>query len=292
MHKLSFSGHESFICKQFWLKKVYDFAKSGKRFGDDDAVVELGVGKNMVISMRFWGKAFGMLDNSESPTEIANSLFGDNGYDVYLEDFGTLWLLHYYLIKTNRASIYNLVFNEFRKERIDFTKEQLINFCLRKSKEYESNTDNKNTIDKDINILLRTYVQPQKDEKVEIEDDFSGVLIDMDLIRRNKQQVDGAMIHWYKIEGQDRADLPFQIVLYTILDSYKEQKSINFRELHTGYNSPGIIFALSEEGLYNKLQQIVKHYERMIYTETAGNRVFQINPELEQQKVLNDYYKK
>lgn len=290
IHRLFFSGHESFICKQFWLKKVFDFTNGNKRFNDGNAVVELGVGKNMVASMRFWGKAFGMLDNSESPTEIANYLFGEKGIDVYLEDFRTIWLLHYYLVKTNKASIYNLVFNEFRKERIDFTKEQLLNFCLRKSKEYESNTDNKNTIDKDVNVFLRTYVQPQKDEKVDIEDDFSAVLIDLDLIKHYKQQVDSTMVHWYKIEGQERTNLPFEVVLYTILDNYGEHKSITFHELHTGYNSPGMIFALNEEGLYNKLQQITQHYKQVVYTETAGNRLLQINPELKQQEVLNDYY--
>jgi len=48
MNKLRFSGHESFICKQFWLKKGYDFLIQRNRFSDDDSVVKLGVGKNMV----------------------------------------------------------------------------------------------------------------------------------------------------------------------------------------------------------------------------------------------------
>ena len=64
-----------------------------------------------------------MLDERDSPTEIAEYLFGKKGNDIYLEDYGTIWLLHYHLVKTNKASIYNLVFNEFRKERIDFTLE-------------------------------------------------------------------------------------------------------------------------------------------------------------------------
>jgi hypothetical protein len=44
--KYTFSGHDSFHCRQLWLKKGYDFAKEGKNFNDEDAVVKLGVWKS------------------------------------------------------------------------------------------------------------------------------------------------------------------------------------------------------------------------------------------------------
>jgi len=46
--KYTFSGHDSFQCRQLWLKKGYDYLQSNKSFNDEDAVVKLGVGKNMV----------------------------------------------------------------------------------------------------------------------------------------------------------------------------------------------------------------------------------------------------
>ena len=46
----SFSGHESFSCKMLWLKKGYDFVKDNKDFNRPEAVIDLGVGNNMV-----WG---------------------------------------------------------------------------------------------------------------------------------------------------------------------------------------------------------------------------------------------
>ncbi len=52
MSNLYFSGHEKFHCRQFWLKKGYDFVQAGHKFSDKDAVVDLGVGKNMVGSIR------------------------------------------------------------------------------------------------------------------------------------------------------------------------------------------------------------------------------------------------
>ncbi|NEM99756.1 DUF4007 family protein, partial [Pontibacter burrus] len=61
--KYTFSGHEKFQCRHLWLKKGYDYLQLGKSFLEEDAVIELGVGKNMVASIRFWLKAFGITDN-------------------------------------------------------------------------------------------------------------------------------------------------------------------------------------------------------------------------------------
>ena len=52
----SFSGHESFALRYLWLKKGYDaLADNPEFFQRDDAMVILGVGKNMVRSIRHWG---------------------------------------------------------------------------------------------------------------------------------------------------------------------------------------------------------------------------------------------
>lgn len=290
--KLSFSGHESFICKQFWLKKVYDFAVASKKFSDESSVVDLGVGKNMVASLRFWGRSFGIMNDQDAVTALAKYIFSEKGKDPYLEDFGTIWLLHYNLVKTNKASIYNFVFNEFRKERIDFTKEQLHGFLKRKCEEFAPSVYNPNTMTTDVNVFLRNYVKPHGDDKVDIEDDFAGIIIDLDLVRSYKQRTDQGVISRYKIEGMERLELPAEIVLYCILDNYEGEKSIGFRELLYGTNSPGSVFALNAEGLYDKIEKITEQYREVVYTETAGNQVLQIKGNLAKQNILNDYYKR
>lgn len=62
MDNLKFSGHESFHCRPFWLKKGFDFVKANQQI-TDKAGIELGVGKNMVGSIRFWLKAFNIFAN-------------------------------------------------------------------------------------------------------------------------------------------------------------------------------------------------------------------------------------
>src|SRR5687768_4956620 len=96
--KLTFSGHESFQCRHLWLKKGYDFVVGENSFNSEDAVVELGVGKNMVSSIRFWMKSFNLLTPDDKITAFAHKLLADDGWDPYLEDEASMWLLHYQLV--------------------------------------------------------------------------------------------------------------------------------------------------------------------------------------------------
>jgi hypothetical protein len=41
--KYTFSGHDSFHCRQLWLMKGFDFVQEGISFNNFDAVVKLGV---------------------------------------------------------------------------------------------------------------------------------------------------------------------------------------------------------------------------------------------------------
>lgn len=290
--KFQFSGHESFICKHFWLKKGYDFVKKDLGFSDEMAVVELGVGKNMVSSISYWLKAFGIIDNNE-PTELAEKIFGVNGFDPYLEDIATIWLLHYSLVKTRKASIYSLFFNEFRKTRIDFTKDQLLNYLTRMLEDADQKNINTNTINSDITVFIRNYLRPSyKANKREIEEEYASLLIDLDMIKAYKSEnFDGQQVDWYSCESKVQVDLPPEIVLFTILDNEKYGKSISFKELMIGENSPGTIFALNEEGLFGKIERIVKQFKGITFSEAAGVRELQIKTKLNKWEILHEYYK-
>jgi hypothetical protein len=292
--KLQFSGHDSFICKHFWLKKGYDFIQDGdKTFNDELAVVELGVGKNMVNSINYWLKCFGIVETSNELTELGNFLFDDNdGVDPYLENLGSIWLLHYSLIKTNKSSIYNLFFNEFRKSKFEFTKEQLFNFIKRKLESQGQNNFTPNTINSDISVFIRNYLKPNyKGSKIDIEDDFSNLMIDLDLLETyQSENVTGKSVEWYKVENKQHIDLPYQVILFSMLDNNNYGNSISFKELLNGFNSPGNIFAITDEGLYQKIEQITEKYKNILYTESAGVREIQFKKKPNKWEVLNEYY--
>jgi len=292
--KLQFSGHESFICKHFWLKKGYDYISNNGNFNNESAVIGLGVGKNMASSISYWLKSFGLVDQDLNPSELADTLFEDKkGLDPYIENLASVWLLHYSLIKTNKASIYSLFFNDFRKGRSEFTKDQLSNFIQRILLDEKLQNVNSNTILSDINVFVRNYLKPSyKETKIDIEEDFSSLMIDLDLMKSFKaENADGKIVEWYEVANKIQIDLPAEVVLYTILDNETYGKSISFKELLVGHNSPGAIFALNEEGLINKIDQLVKNYKGLTYTETSGTRELQIKKSLNKWDILNGYYK-
>ena len=94
-----FARHETFHPRFGWLKKGFARASTDPEvFLRDDATVRLGVGKNMVRSIRYWCAAFKLLE-SDRPTDFGNQLLGSMGWDSYLEDPASLWLLHWKLLE-------------------------------------------------------------------------------------------------------------------------------------------------------------------------------------------------
>lgn len=178
-----FSGHESFPCKSMWLKKGYDYLVEHNKFTDPDAVVKLGVGKNIVQSIKFWLRAFDLLKDDEV-TEIARYIFNDrDGKDPYAEDNTTLWILHYLLVVSAVSSIYRLVFVDLQREKKEFDKDQVLSFIKRKCNEPEQkNVFNENTVKKDIRVLLQSYIAPANPKTNE---EYASILIELGLLREN-----------------------------------------------------------------------------------------------------------
>ena len=89
--KYMFSGHETFPYRYTWLPKGVRYLEEyPDLFARDDATVILGVGKNMVRSIRHWSQAVGVIESPRrgeyQPTDLGNALFGANGWDPYIED--------------------------------------------------------------------------------------------------------------------------------------------------------------------------------------------------------------
>jgi hypothetical protein len=290
--QLRFSGHETFVCRTFWPKKGYDYIKGNKTFTDLKAPNELGVGKNMVTSIAFWMKAMNLSDSGNKPTPFADKLLADTGYDPFLEDIGSIWLLHANLIKYEYASIFGIVFNEFKRNRSTFNKSQLFDFLKNKCSELKTNAFNSSTIEKDLNVFCRTYNKPDyKTNKTDFEDEFGSLFLELEIMTSTKEKdLNGRIIEWFSLESNERPNLPPEIVFYYILEQYKNESSIAFRRLHADPNSPGIVFSLSKEGLFKKLKELEKLYKGTLISETAGNTVLVIPDSITPHKVLSKYY--
>lgn len=284
MIRYSFSGHDTFYCRNYWLKKGLDHVWKGKRF-NDEAVISLGVGKNMVNAIRFWLRAFGVFDKKDAPSELANKIFRDDGFDPFCEDIATVWLLHYLLVTTEYSTIYSLIFNKLRKQRIEFNREH-IQIFLERSCRSANVRFNKNSIKKDVGVFLNNYTKPEKPKGVEAE--ISGLLYELDLVQRLDKS---GQLKWYKIENRVRPELPAEIILFCILTDERYGSSISFNELLNDYNSVGGVFALSSNGLMSKIEELLKKYKKqLVFTDDGGVRLLQIKKTINPWNVLNEYY--
>lgn len=274
--KLVFQGHNTFLCKNNWLKKGYDFVQAGGGFTDADAVVRLGVGKNMVEAIRYWLRSFGLTDEADTLRHLAHELFADDGLDPYLEDSATLWYLHYCLVRTGRASLYHLVFNDFRRTGFSFTRAQLAQFVTRRAAELGTATLNENTLDSDLTVFFRSYAPPGREQaRPDVEEESTGLLQDLGLLTLNR--TDGLRYH---LESLDRPELPWPVVLRVILENPAFGDVISFTDLAVAPDSPGLVFALSEKSLFQKLEEMMHRFPAaIVYSSTAGNRVLTLKRE-------------
>lgn len=285
--KYTFSGHDSFQCRQLWLKKGYDYIQSQKSFNDEDSVVKLGVGKNMVSAIRYWMKAFNIIDSKDKPTEFGTKLFDDeNGYDPFLEDDASLWLLHYQLIKSGIASTYSIIFNEFRKEKLFFNKDTFVNYLKRRRESEPSLAFNENTVADDFIVFVKMYQNSQGSK--DIEDSFSGILSEIELLKtigKGKEEQ-------YQIENNERDKLPGAVLLFSIIDNPNYGDSIGLNSLEYDNNSPGSIFCLNRSGLTNKISEIVNENKNITFTDHAGIKELQFKKKPNAYSILDTYYGK
>lgn len=260
-----------------WLKKGYDYLVGHNKFTDPDAVVKLGVGKNMVQSIRFWLRAFGLLDD-DKVTEIAHYLFDDrDGKDPYIEDNATLWILHYLLVVTAVSSIYRLVFVELQRERKEFDKDQVLSFIKRKCNVFEQkNVFNENTVKKDIRVFLQNYLAPTSPKGNE---EYANILLELSLLRENEGK--------YSFNEVSIEQINPLIVLFALVHIAGKDKTVSFDKLQ----ELSLIFCIPISSFLMVVRSLSEQYPKEVsYTDNSGIRNVQFLQELNILEVLNRYY--
>src|SRR5690606_12098349 len=173
-----FGGHEKFAFRYGWLKKGVDAVLTNPSiFSQDLALVKLGVGKNMVRSIRHWCLATNLLAEKPGagrkqqlePSPLANRFLLSEGWDPYLEDIGSYWLIHWELTSnTTRALIWHLLFAQYYKP--EFTKQQFAAFCARQLESANVQITTR-MIEREVDCCLRTYVMATRSKKGSFSED-------------------------------------------------------------------------------------------------------------------------
>lgn len=270
----SFSGHETFPFRYPWLKKGYDAAAAdGGVFTKDDAITTLGVGKNMVRSIRHWCLAARVLEEADEgvrPSALGRLLLDDGGLDPYLEDPATLWLIHWQ-IATNRtrATTWFWAFSYFHEP--EFTREALASSLYRWSQTLPGKKVAESSLKRDVEVFLRTYVPSRHGRGEVAEDSLDCPLVELGLIR---QPAGGQTYQFHR--GSQRG-LPDDILLFAVLQFWEafspSSETLSLHDIARQPGSPGRLFKIDESSLADRLEGTEDGTEGAIsYGETAGLR--------------------
>ncbi|MCZ4607357.1 DUF4007 family protein [Streptomyces sp. Lzd4kr] len=159
--------HGSYSPRYGWLLKTHLAVRDDSRvFATPRAIVELGAGKSTVASMRFWSSAFKLTDEIRHgpgrPSNVVATtrglwLLDEDGADPYLEEDGSLFLLHWWLLAP--PCLVPAWFYVFCLSPFSHLKPELLNSGIQRAAaaSHWKRSPEAATLHRDIRCLIRMY---------------------------------------------------------------------------------------------------------------------------------------
>ena len=270
-----FARHETFHPRYSWFRKAFaTTVEDPHAFTREDATVRIGVGKNMVKAIRFWGLAAklitekrGELKRELEPTSFGQALFGECGSDRYLEDPNTLWLLHWLLLAPrSKLPVWWIAFNEFNAvEFSEIELESAVKTFLQATPGLPE--PSQSSICKDVSALLRTY-SFARHKQPKFDDTFDCPLRELSLINYSESSKK------YRFNLGTKFSLGPEILVFSILNYIARTKSsaqsMLISRLAYESGAPGKVFKLSENEIIEKLELAVPNFKGLDLITVAG----------------------
>jgi hypothetical protein len=259
----SFAGHQTFAVRSGWLKKGVDALQDDRAgaatvFTRQDALVTLGVGKNMVQSIRHWLLATQMAEERPGargrelrPTQLGSALLGSpnsEGWDPFLEDQATLWVLHWQLASPGGPAFsWVWTFNLFRE--YDFTRDLLVDAIMDGASGRVPKAPSRETVGRDVECLLHTYLSPREGAG---DDELDCPLRALGLIQPSYDR-------HYRFGYGPKPELPTSVFFYAVEEYWQwrrpESLSLTAWDLTYAEGSPGTVFKLDEDSVLGYLDR-------------------------------------
>lgn len=267
-------------------------------FSSERAMVDLGVGKNMVQSIKHWCLATGLLEGDKSggvktaflPSEIGQAITFDEGFDPFFEDPASLWLLQWRLA-SNRAqcTTWFWLFNHWHS--VEFTKEIIFSEMQKWLARNHIQTISEQALRRDIDCCLRTYVHSRQKIGAAAEETFDCPLTELNLVAELE---DGKT---FQFRRGEQKTLPDEILLFALDEFWRQNStggnSMPLEKLAYSEGSPGRIFKIDAESLTVRLDRLGKSSGGAFsYQETSGIKQVLRHRETNAGEWLTRYYAK
>ncbi|NFH80186.1 DUF4007 family protein [Clostridium botulinum] len=289
--KFRLKAYESFYIREGWLAKgIRNVNKDCQVFIRKDATDILGIGVNMVKSLRYWLQACGLTKEvkvkgnkrEQFLTQELGQIIFEN--DPYFEDIFSLWLVHYMLVSNmENCTSWYLFFNEIKSN--EFTKEELRNEIMYALNRFTNNTTfAESSLFDDCECIIKTYINDKKGNK-NPEDNISCPLSELGLLSKATLSHGKEVIKKIK-PSMDKLDK--LIILYIILDNLNGAESISIENILTDKCNAGRVLNL-DRNLLNEYLDLLKNAGYIEINRTAGlNQVYP--KKCSKQVLLKEYY--
>lgn len=295
-----FARHETFHLRFGWLRKGFAESRANNEvFSQPDATVTLGVGKNMVNAIRYWCHAYKVIEQADNPdrprvphwkpTQFGLQLLSDDGWDPWLEDPASLWLLHWKLLTGPcLAPAWWTAFNLFKLEQ--FEEAQLTAHVQELADAAGWRSVVEASVKKDVDCLLRTFAVRRTGRQT-MDDVLDCPTRQLGLIA----PAVGEARSWRFVTGP-KPSLPPAIVAYACLDFMHEvggnESTVSLARLTSDPCSPGRAFRLTESNLHDVLLAATASIPQMRVAEPAGLRQLTIQGDIAalRDQVVDQYY--
>ena len=285
MVKTRFKGHETFFFREGWLQKALFEINANRNlelFSGNNGIVKLGVGANMVKSIKYWMLTSGILQYKNREYELTKLGETIAINDVYLENIFSLSIIHINLVRNyENATTWNLFFNVFKGEIFESAdiKDVLSDYL----KSHDIKFSEK-SLDTDINVLLNMY--SKKNENDDPEENYICPLSNLGLIKYSRKK--------YQRSLPELNTVSEYLVLYVILLLIEDKgessnRSISISDLEKTNNSLVSIFNFNRIIINEYLEQLASMgYLRI--EKTAGLDMIYVTCDYSPDQIIELYY--
>lgn len=281
--RFRFSGHQSFSLRIAWLPKaIREISAGHDPLTDiDRGITSLGLGKNMVESLRCWIEAFQIATKEElgwKLSQIGELVFSPGiGQDPYLEDHSSNWLLHWLICTNTQYSLFawECLFN--RWPTTEFSATDVVDTFRRESG--QNKEASMVTLRQHWDVFLHSYRPPRGGKG---EDHLDSALSALGLIREvgERQNALGKWEPLYTFDIGQKTSIPQQLFAFFIHDwwnrKFPAEKTISLQEIVSGEHSPGRLLKMQEKEILLRIENLARIQPKVFQlTESANVRLLQ-----------------
>ncbi|MFD2670972.1 DUF4007 family protein [Marinicrinis sediminis] len=258
---MAYARHQSFYIRDKWFSKGLRAVKQDKRFFFDEYAFEtVGLGKNMLESLKYWLLAFNVLEERTEDgqrvhalSEIGDILFES---DRLLQRNESLSILHYHLVRNGNdlSTVFDWYFNKYRETIVG--KRDLFNSFITWVSQNEAKAVSKNSLKRDIDCLIQFYTKVP-----DVNDPEDVLFCPFSRLSLMKSEHSGERDDTIRKVASKISTIGIPALYYVLLDydQISEDRLIGVDEIVNAENLWGRIFNLTRNKVVEALNILTTH---------------------------------